>query len=45
MFFFKNKNSKILIIIVFLNFLAKNLFAFGGSMGGGMGGSGMGGLR
>lgn len=43
MFFFKNKNSKIIIIIVFLNFLAKNLFAFGGSMGGGMGGGAMGG--
>jgi hypothetical protein len=41
---FNNKNFKILTIVFFLNFFAKNLFAFGGSMAGGsMGGGGMGG--
>jgi len=41
---FKHKNFKILTIAIFLNFFAKNLLAFGGSMsGGGMGGGGMGG--
>jgi opacity protein-like surface antigen len=40
---FKQKNFKILTIVFFLNFFAKNLFAFGGSMAGGsMGRGGMG---
>jgi hypothetical protein len=39
---FKYKKFKTLIIVIFLNFFAKNLLAFGGSMsGGGMGGGGM----